>query len=151
MTEDQIYQLRDGLGFRMSRTARVMERHYEQLLAEIGLSRLMWCVLVMVGSYGIAAPSAMAEFLSVNRTAISRVLREMEKQGLVLRRQQDGDRRGRDIGLTELGQHKLEVFLPKATLTTEHFRSKLTEDEFEMLKTVLDKMMEGEEGALPAL
>ncbi|BBD41094.1 MarR family transcriptional regulator (plasmid) [Aminobacter sp. Y103A] len=151
MTEDHSYQLRDGLGFRMSRTARLMERHYELLLAEVGLSRSMWCVLVMVGLYGVATPSAMAEFLSVDRTAISRVLREMEKQGLVVRTRQDGDRRGRDIGLTDLGQGKLEAFLPKAMLTTEHFKNKLTADEFEQIKILLDKMMDGEEGALPAL
>ncbi|QPC85354.1 MarR family transcriptional regulator [Mesorhizobium sp. NBSH29] len=151
MTEDQVYELRDGLGFRMSRTARLMERHYELLLSEIGVSRLMWCVLVMSGSYGVTTPSGMAEFLHVDRTAISRVLREMEKQGLVVRTRQEGDRRGRDIALTDLGRDKLEAFLPKAMFTTEHFKSKLTADEFEQIKLLLDKMSDGEEGALPAL
>jgi DNA-binding MarR family transcriptional regulator len=151
MTDDPIYQLRSGLGFRLTRTARLMERHYERLLGELGLSRITWCVLVMVGLYGIRKPSAMAEFLSIDRTVISRALREMEKQRLLVRECRDGDRRGRDVSLTATGYVKLETFLPQAMSTSDYFKSKLTPDEFAQLNVILDKMMDGEEGALPAL
>jgi len=151
MTGEHDYQLRGGLGFRVTRTSRLMERHYESLLGELGLSRIMWCILVMRGLYGIQSPSAMADYVGVDRAVISRTLGAMDKKGMISRITLDGDKRGRDVHLTELGQQKLDAFLPRAMETAEYFRSKLTEDEFRQLNVILDKMMEGEDGALPSL
>lgn len=151
LTDERDYQLRDGLGFRFTRTSRLMQRHYERLLAELGLSRIMWCVLVMRGLYGIQSPSAMADYLDVDRAVISRILGAMDRKGMISRIALDGDKRSRDVHLTDLGRQKLEAFLPRAMETGDYFRSKLTEEEFQQLNLILDKMMEGEEGALPSL
>ncbi|MCY0150372.1 hypothetical protein OEG84_22355 [Hoeflea sp. G2-23] len=151
MTDEHDYQLRGGLGFRFTRTSRLMEQHYERLLGELGLSRIMWCVLVMRGLYGIQSPSAMADYLGVDRAVISRVLGSMDRKGMISRIPLDGDKRGRDVHLTDLGKQKLDAFLPRAMETANYFRSKLTEDEFQQLNVILDKMMEGEDGALPSL
>ncbi|MEP3435691.1 MAG: MarR family transcriptional regulator [Hoeflea sp.] len=151
MTDEHEYQLRGGLGFRFTRTARLMERHYERLLGELGLSRIMWCVLVMRGLYGIQSPSAMADYLGVDRAVISRILGSMDRKGMISRIPLDGDKRGRDVHLTALGKQKLDAFLPRAMETANYFRSKLTEAEFQQLNLILDKMMQGEDGALPGL
>lgn len=151
MNDAHQYQLRGGFGFRFTRTARLMERHYEKLLGELGLSRIMWCVLVMRGLYGIQSPSGMASYLGLDRTVISRALREMERSGMIVRTAQSDDKRTRGIHLTDIGEKKLHTFLPRAMDTSNYFRDKLSDQEFQQLNRILDKMMEGEEGALPAL
>ncbi len=151
MTGEHDYQLRGGLGFRFTRTSRLMERHYETLLGELGLSRIMWCVLVTRGLYGIQSPSAMADYVGVDRTVISRALREMDKKGMIDRIPVDSDKRGRNVCLTGLGREKLEAFLPRAMDTSDYFQGKLTSEEFRQLNTILDKMMAGEESRLAIL
>lgn len=151
MNDAHEYQLRAGFGFRFTRTARLMERHYEKLLGELGLSRIIWCVLVMRGLYKIQSPSGMASYLGVDRTVISRVLREMERNGMIVRVPLHDDKRTRGIHLTSIGEKKLYAFLPRAMDTSNYFRGKLSEQEFQQLNIILDKMMDGEEGALPAL
>lgn len=151
MTDEPIYQLRGGLGFRFTRTSRLMERHYESLLGELGLSRIMWCVLVTRGLYGIQSPSAMADYVGVDRTVISRALREMDKKGMIVRVPVDGDKRGRNVSLTGLGRQKLDAFLPRAMDTSEYFQGKLTSEEVRQLNTILEKMMDGEESRVSFL
>lgn len=135
----------------MSLTARLMERHFDKLLVPHGLSRLMWCILVMSDLYKITGPSQMAEYLGIDRTAISRVLRSMERAGLVERVTTKDDRRGREVRLTEEGSARLNTILPRAWDTTDYFASKLTDEETGELKRLLDKLADGEDGALPGL
>ncbi|MTH97565.1 MarR family winged helix-turn-helix transcriptional regulator [Roseibium sp. RKSG952] len=139
-----MYQIKEGLSFQISLTTRVMERHFERLLAPHGLTRLMWCILVMAGHYRITKPSQMADHICVDRTAISRVLRSMELAGLIAREKSKSDGRGRDVVLTGHGSTKLEALLPDARDCARHFDEKLAGDEPELLKRLLGKLTEGE-------
>ena len=145
------YQLRDGLGYRVSRLARVMERHFEGRLAGLGITRLMWCVLPTVGLEGITRPSEIADHIGVDRTALSRVLRELEAKGLVRRSRDDSDGRSTQVALTEPGRACLERALPQSMGTTNHFSGKLSEKEAEVFRSLVDKLLAGEEGALPGI
>ena len=145
------YQLRDGLGYRVSRLARVMERDFERRLAGLGITRLMWCVLPSVGLEGISRPSAIAEHIGVDRTALSRVLRDLEAKGLISRSRDDCDGRSTQVALTEAGQACLARALPQSMGTTSHFSGKLSAKETEVFRSLIDKLLAGEEGALPGI
>lgn len=145
------YQLRDGLGYRVSRLARVMERDFEHRLSGLGITRLMWCVLPTVGLEGIERPSEIARHIGVDRTALSRVLRELEAKGLVRRDKDGSDGRSTRVALTEKGRSRLQMALPQSMGTTHHFSSKLSEKEAETFRCLVDKLLAGEEGALPGI
>jgi len=145
------YQLRDGLGYRVSRLARVMERDFEHRLSGLGITRLMWCVLPTVGLEGIVRPSEIAGHIGVNRTALSRVLRELEAKGLVRRDRDGSDGRSTFVALTDKGQSCLQAALPQSMGTTRHFSSKLSKEEAEVFRRLVDKLLAGEEGALPGI
>ncbi|WP_282606269.1 MarR family winged helix-turn-helix transcriptional regulator [Pelagibius sp. Alg239-R121] len=145
------YKLRDGLGYRVSRLARVMERDFERRLAGLGITRLMWCVLPTVGLENIERPSDIAEHIGVDRTALSRVLREMEAKDLVRRARDDSDGRSTRVSLTRKGRRCLDGALPQSQGTTNHFGGKLNCREVEILHRLIDKLLSGEEGALPGI
>ena len=145
------YRLRDGLGYQVSRLARIMERDFERRLAGLGISRLMWCVLPTVGLEGIERPSEIAEHIGVNRTALSRVLRELEGRGLVTRDPDSADGRSTRVRLTKTGRRSLQEALPQSLGTTQHFGAKLSDGELETFRRLIDKLMASEEGALPAI
>ncbi len=149
--ETATYRLRDGLGYQVSRLARVMERDFERRLAGLGITRLMWCVLPTVGLEGIERPSEIAGHIGVNRTALSRVLRELEAKDFVTREPDDADGRSTRVRLTGKGRDCLEAALPQSLGTTHHFGEKLSGRELENFRRLIDKLLIGEEGALPGI
>ena len=75
------FQLHQRLGYKVSRLSRIMQSRLERLIAEQGLTRLMWCVLTGIGDEGVSTPSELADYIGITRPATSRLLREMGGQG----------------------------------------------------------------------
>ena len=91
------YDLQRSLGYRMTYVARLNERRFEGMIAEQGLSRLAWCVLCALEYEDLSRPSDIADFIGVDRAAISRVIGQMEAKDLITRRLAAGDARARAI------------------------------------------------------
>ncbi len=144
------YRLHDSLGFRLSRAARIQERRLDQGLKALGLTRLTWCILLSVGNEGLSQPSDIAAFIGVNRSAISRALRQMEEDGLVSCLKGLDDKRTRSVSMTPEGESLLAKGTPIAEQNNLHMRGRLGEDGVLRLKTQLDTLIEGEP-ALPKL
>ena len=72
------YELHRRLGYRISVLSRIMQSRLERMIAELGLTRLMWCVLTGVGEEGVITPSELADYIGITRPATSRLLRDME-------------------------------------------------------------------------
>lgn len=138
------YQLRERLGFRFSRLAKLMQARLERGLAEHELTRLKWCILSGVGLEGQTAPSDLAEHVGIARPTISKLLKELVDQGLVARRLSNEDGRGREIALTELGTVKLKTCLPIVEQNQIHFLGKLTDEQQHQLDHLLDALGSGE-------
>lgn len=140
------YDLHASIGFQATLSARSFERRLEENLKTIGLSRLQWCVLLAVGAEGRHRPSQIAEFIGIDRTATSRALRSLEKDGLIERRPDRMDRRVTQVLLSETGREKLALALPIAAENNAHFSKKLSTDEIKMLGRLLVKLRAGDTG-----
>ena len=79
------YDLHDGPGYKLALAARVNDQFMDVSLAEMGLTRQMWCVLIAVGEQAINQPSDIANYIGIKRSALSRTLREMDNKGLLAR------------------------------------------------------------------
>ena len=144
------YRLHDSLGFRLSRAARIQERRLDQGLRALGLTRLTWCVLLAVGNEGLAQPSDIAEFIGVDRSAISRALGQMETDGLIARCKGPDDGRTRAVALTDKGTGLLARGTPIAVENNAIMHDRLGDADVARLKGLLDRLIEGEP-ALPQL
>lgn len=102
-TADAPYRLKNGLGYKLSRAAKVLQSAAEGALRPFGLTRLSWTVLATVGFEGINAPVAIARYIGIERTAVSRILRQLEADGLIERTADETDGRAFCIGLTAAG------------------------------------------------
>lgn len=145
------YVLRDQLGFKLSRAARVAQRRLEADLAQEGMTRLTWCVLSSVGLEGITTPSGVADNLGVARPVLSRLIKAMVADGLLQTQLAHGDGRNRTLSLTAQGEQKLAACLPHAEANALHFRSKFTADQLAILHGLLETLVDGEQGALDTL
>lgn len=151
MTPEKRFNLQKGLGYRLSLLASINSRKIESHLTELGLTRLMWCVLLAIEEEGLTQPSEIAEFIGINRTAASRTLRQMHERKLINRLPGRDDGRSILVTATEKGKQALEAALPKARIVAQEIRSKLTEEELAIFEELLDKMLAGESRDLSKL
>lgn len=144
MTKQKRYSLQKGLGYRLSLLASITSRKIETYLADLGLTRLMWCVLLAIEEEGLTQPSEIADFIGINRTAASRTLRQMHERKLINRLPGRDDGRNIVVSATEKGKEALDKAIPKALVVAQDIRSKLTEEEVAVFEGLVDKMLAGE-------
>jgi DNA-binding MarR family transcriptional regulator len=99
------------LNFRIRRTARLVSRYYDDVVRPTGLNIAEFNLLVALAISGEIAVTRFAEFMAMERSALARNLRALERKGL-LRIETGQDRRTRFPALTARGRHKLQEALP---------------------------------------
>ena len=146
-----MYRLHDSLGYRLTYAARLNERRFEALLADNGLSRLMWCVLCALEYEGLCRPSDIAAFIGVDRTAISRCLKQMERGGLIRRCPAQEDARARTVSATDAGREALAPATEAARANAAFWDDKLTAGDRIALLRALDSLAEPDDEPLAGL
>lgn len=134
------FDLHDGLGYRLTIAARSNNSAFDTDLSELGLTRQMWCVLVAVGEQGISTPSGIAEYIGIIRTAVSRTLKHMERNGLLRRVSGTSDKRTTTVELTPNGEDRLARSLPLAQRQRAHLEQCLSPEEQSTLRDLLRKL-----------
>lgn len=145
------YALRQQIGFKLSRTSRLMQQRLEAALATQGLTRLTWCVLSSIGLEGISTPSGIADNLGVTRPMLSRLIKSMSREGLITVTLDPDDGRNRQLGLTAKGSETLAVCQPLVRANNQHFAAKLTPEQMQTLHELVDVLIEGEAPYLDTL
>lgn len=95
----------------LRRSARQVTRRYDAVLEPSRLNTGQFTTLTALEKTGGMIVSELADLLGLERTAMTRNLRVLEKDGLVLREPGE-DRRERMISLTPQGRKRLDQALP---------------------------------------
>lgn len=151
MTKISSYHLHDSLGYQISLASRLQEKRFEESLKAVGLTRLSWCVLLAVGNEGLSQPSDIADFIGIDRTATSRLLKQMEAGDLIERRTGQKDRRTTFVHLTTDGVAALKRGEPCANANNAYMAGKLTPDETVEISRLLRKLAAGETADLKTI
>lgn len=142
------YRLHRSLGYQLSLAARIQEKRLDEWLKALGLTRITWCVLLAVGVEELKHPSDIAEFVGIDRTAMSRALRQMEGAGMIARRAGAGDRRMTTVELTAFGHSLLDRGTPMAMQNNALMEANLDAEEARELRRLLAKLHAGQIVAL---
>ncbi|MBB2149752.1 MarR family winged helix-turn-helix transcriptional regulator [Pedobacter gandavensis] len=78
---------------------------YNQIASGFGITQAIGYVLINIEKEGTAV-SKLAGLLGVKATSLSRMLNNMEEQGLIYRETSIGDKRSVKVFLTDLGREK---------------------------------------------
>jgi DNA-binding MarR family transcriptional regulator len=136
----ETYRLENSLGYQLTVTSRTHERRLESLLQAIGLNRMEFTVLVAVGREGRSQPSDVADFLGIEKPAVSRALRELEKKKLLVVGKPEADRRVRLLGLTATGHERLAQGIAAAVAANTRIHQALTDEECAQLSALMAKV-----------
>jgi MarR family transcriptional regulator, transcriptional regulator for hemolysin len=135
------------IGLRLARTARVVTQAFERAMAEAGGSAATWQVLLLVRSEKWGAQARMADAMGITGATLTHHLNALERQGLVRRWRDAGNRRVQRTELTPAGE---ELFVRLRAVAARHddrLRSRLTDEETARLGELLDKLDAGMSGS----
>lgn len=128
-----------------------MEAEFNNRLARFELTRVAWAVLGAIHSDEKSTPSELAEFLSIDRAAITRLLDKLEKQGLIIRQRTDEDRRSVSLLLTPKGKSLSVDLARESQAVNAQFSDGLTPDEIEQYVVTVRKMLANGKKAVTGL
>ena len=97
--------------------ARAVTRAYDEALRPTGLRSTQFSVLVAVGLDGAISITALAKFMGMDRTTLTRNLRPLYDEGLVAVGP-EGWRRSRNLEITSKGRARLKEAVVKALVKT---------------------------------
>ncbi|WP_343716313.1 MarR family winged helix-turn-helix transcriptional regulator [Inquilinus sp.] len=125
---------------------RVMRDHMNPLFAEVGLQPGEFDVLATLRRSGdpcMLSPTRIYEALMISSGGMTARLDRLERAGLVERRPDPNDRRGKLIALTEAGRRLIDETIGRHVANEEKLLSVLTPAEQETLNALLQKLIAG--------
>lgn len=136
------YALYNTLGYWISRLSNVMYQDFMSWLSKYEITGPQWMVLNTLFFKNAHSGSTIADYVGVDRAAITRVLDQLEEKGLVQRQATSHDRRAQLVILTKEGEMIMEKILEECEGKDERYTGTLSEEEKLVFKQVLTKMLD---------
>jgi DNA-binding MarR family transcriptional regulator len=122
---------------RMRMAARAVTRLYDEELRESGLRATQVSVLVAIAVDEVMSIAALAKFMGMDRSTLTRNLRPLERDGLV-KLGSEGWRRSRTVEITKKGRSRLKDALPLWEKAQAALRRKLGDKRWDLIHDDLD-------------
>jgi MarR family transcriptional regulator for hemolysin len=128
------------IGLQLARTARVVGAAFDRALGEAGGSAATWQVLLLVRAQQWGTQAEMAEAMGITAATLTHHLNALERQGLIRRWREEGNRRSQRVELTEEGVALFDRLRHVALRHDERLRSQLSDDELAQLAELLGRL-----------
>src|SRR6516225_6953464 len=138
MTEQEIVANCACLKVRMA--ARAVTRAYDSALRPVGLRATQVAMLVAIAIDDAISIAALASFLGMDRTTLTRNLRPLEREGLISIGP-EGWRRSRTLGITKNGKLRLRQAFPLWEHAQNALRQKLGDQAWVGVRHSLDSLI----------
>jgi len=97
------HSFKAGIGFRLSRASMIVQSAVEKALASHGLTRLSWIILASIHFDQKNTVTEVSKHSGIERTAVSRMTSQLERDGILERTQHSSDRRSSRLTVTSKG------------------------------------------------
>jgi MarR family transcriptional regulator, transcriptional regulator for hemolysin len=130
------------IGLLVSRTAKVLSREFDAALAAAGGSTPTWLVLLAIKTGGHRTQGDLATAVGVRQPTLTHHLDTLERDGLVQRERERGNRRVQRVTLTEAGEQLFLRLRRAAGSFDGRLRAGLDETEVTELRRLLGQLAE---------
>jgi MarR family transcriptional regulator, organic hydroperoxide resistance regulator len=131
-----------SFGYRVKLLSQLQTRRFQEQLDPFGLTPFHWVILCCLWQEDGLAISSLSEQLQQVGGTLTGVLNRMEDRDLVVRQQDDQDRRICRIWLTDAGRSLQETLPPIALALREQTLQGLSESECQLLSTLIDRAIQ---------
>ena len=127
----------ENIGLLIHDVARLLRVLYDRQMASIGLTRSQWWLLTYLFFKDGINQSELAILMDIEKAPLSRLLDRMEMKGWVIRKNEDKDRRTKNIYLSESVKPLISSMREKASNYRGESLSILTDNDLNKLKDIL--------------
>ena len=127
----------ENIGLLIHDVARLLRVLYDRQMSSIGLTRSQWWLLTYLFFKDGINQSELAILMDMEKAPLSRLLDRMEKKGWVIRKNENKDRRIKNIYLSESIKPLISSMRDKAADYRSESLSILTDEERNKLKDIL--------------
>jgi len=128
------------IGLRLNQAARVVERAFDEALAEAGGTLPVWLVLLNLKIHRPANQRDLAEAVGVSEATLTHHLNTLDARGLITRTRDAANRRFQVVTLTEAGEAAFLRLRDAAFALDAKLRFGLTDDDVATLSSLLGKL-----------
>jgi len=143
----------NSVGYLLRRLHALLLARLERAMQHEDFTMTQWIVLTHLREGRLRTASDIAHELSYDPGALTRVVDQLERRGLIVRRRSVRDRRVVELELTAAGRRKAEDLLPIVVDQMNAALAPLDRDEFEQFRSCLVRLIDHvsrEAGAAPA-
>jgi DNA-binding MarR family transcriptional regulator len=127
---------------RLRKVTRRVSQIYDRSLEPSGLTVTQYALLAHLAAFDGISIGALADKMVMDPTSLTRTLRPLERQGLIVLKPSRNDRRMRSLHLTSAGRRAFEQAKPAWTRTQRFIESVIGELETPALHAALDHVLE---------
>jgi len=137
-----VREKRDGaIGYLITYAQKLLQRGLGDGLQKHGVTVAQWMVLVVLWETDGLTQKELSQRVAVETATLSRTVDRMERDGLVTRDRSAVDRRQVHVRLTEHGAGLWRDLVPEAEANQERALDGISEDEEELLRTLLRRVI----------
>lgn len=130
------------MGYLLRRVYSVMHERIEAAFAGHDFTLMQWIILIYLRDGLAHTASDIAREFRHDSGALTRVIDQLERRGLITRRRSTNDRRVVELGLTTLGRRTIEQLLPVMVSEMNTALAPFTRTEFEQMRTLLQRLVD---------
>lgn len=132
--------LDDFIPYILFRLSNRLDQMLRENLRELGISQARWRVMALLRALEPSNISQIVELTFMEQPTISRVVQQLERDGLASRSISETDQRAAYISLTTKGRSFFDEIYPKAALHQQKALSGFTAKETDELKNLLGRI-----------
>lgn len=132
--------LRTFVPYLLYRTSNQLNRRIRSRLRKAGVNIARWRVLAVLHAYGTLNLGSIVELTAMEQPSISRVVSQLERDGLAKRDVSAEDSRVVNVSLTKAGEKAFRSIYPTAQKHQEQALQGFSEDEVAMLASFLRRI-----------
>lgn len=145
---DDSFKLYDGWSYWVVRMGKTMQQDLAARLERYGLNDRKLAVLMSIETSAKDTPSAIADYMGVDRAVVARTLKEFHADDLISLHPNIEDGRSHKVSLTEKGRQKFQQGTICAREMNEYFAAKLNPGQAETIRKDFRGIVETENSTI---
>ena len=142
-TKLQLPSTRRSLPIPLMRSREKVMAPIRDMLRASGLTEQQWRVLRILSEFGPQDLTEIARQACLLMPSLSRIIRSLAQNGLVIRASDTKDRRRQTVVISPAGQHLIDDNLVQATQIAANYRNQLGAERYELLLDLLTELEQG--------
>ena len=142
-TKLQLPSTRRSLPIALMRSREKVMAPIRDMLRASGLTEQQWRVLRILSEFGPQDLTEIARQACLLMPSLSRIIRSLAQNGLVIRASDTKDRRRQTVVISPARQHLIDDNLVQATQIAANYRNQLGAERYELLLDLLTELEQG--------